>query len=101
MPATALETKKPQVKSETALTKSATGSQEPDVTVHDDIADVPPPEPSHDEIAALAYLYWVDGGQQHGLAEQYWLRAERDLRARRTGNSDKSAAGAASDNSLT
>lgn len=34
---------------------------------------------SQDEIAALAYSYWVERGHAHGHAEQDWLRAEREL----------------------
>jgi hypothetical protein len=36
--------------------------------------------PSPEEVARLAYHYWLDRGGQHGSAEQDWLRAERDLR---------------------
>ena len=36
--------------------------------------------PSRKEIERLAYHYWLDRGEQHGSAEQDWLRAERDLR---------------------
>jgi len=33
-----------------------------------------------EEIANLAYQYWLDGGCRDGTAEEDWLRAERDLR---------------------
>jgi hypothetical protein len=36
-------------------------------------------EPTQEEIAALAYSYWVDRGYQGGSPEEDWLRAEREL----------------------
>jgi hypothetical protein len=37
---------------------------------------------SHDQVAALAYRFFVEGGYQHGHALDHWLRAETALRAR-------------------
>jgi hypothetical protein len=37
-------------------------------------------DPSRDEIARLAYLYWLDRGCQNGSAEEDWFRAEQQLR---------------------
>ena len=37
---------------------------------------------SNDQIAALAYRYFVEGGYQHGHAMEHWLRAETALRGR-------------------
>lgn len=37
-------------------------------------------EPSFEQIAALAYSYWVNRGYQGGSPEQDWLAAERELR---------------------
>jgi hypothetical protein len=37
-------------------------------------------EPAHEQIAALAYLYWVGRGYQGGSPEEDWLRAEQELR---------------------
>jgi hypothetical protein len=37
----------------------------------------------HDEIARLAYSYWVARGYSHGNPEQDWLRAERELHSKR------------------
>jgi hypothetical protein len=39
-------------------------------------------EPTQDEIALQAYLYWEDRGFQGGSPEEDWLRAEQELRAR-------------------
>lgn len=38
-------------------------------------------QPTREDIAALAYSYWVERGYQGGSAEaeQDWLRAEREL----------------------
>jgi hypothetical protein len=36
------------------------------------------------EIALLAYSYWEARRGQHGSAEEDWLRAEQELRARQT-----------------
>jgi hypothetical protein len=35
--------------------------------------------PSREEIARLAQQFWQERGRQDGLAEQDWLRAEREL----------------------
>jgi len=37
-------------------------------------------EPSHEEIAKLAYVYWSQRGPDDGSAEDDWLRAEAALR---------------------
>jgi hypothetical protein len=39
-------------------------------------------EPSHEEISAQAYSYWVERGYAEGRPEQDWLRAEAELRSR-------------------
>lgn len=31
------------------------------------------------EIARLAYLFWMERGQEHGYAVEDWLRAEREV----------------------
>jgi len=36
--------------------------------------------PPREEVARLAYLYWLDRGCEHGSAEEDWLRAEQELR---------------------
>lgn len=38
--------------------------------------------PAYNEIAALAYTYWVERGRQGGSPEEDWLRAERELGAK-------------------
>jgi hypothetical protein len=42
----------------------------------------PSTEPTHDEIAALAYSYWEARGRQGGSPAEDWLRAVEELRAR-------------------
>jgi hypothetical protein len=34
---------------------------------------------SHEEIAKLAHLYWLQRGRQHGHDAEDWFRAEREL----------------------
>jgi len=46
------------------------------------LAAVTANEPSRDEIAQLAYLYWESRGGQNGSPEEDWLRAEQELRGR-------------------
>ena len=36
-------------------------------------------QPTHEQIAALAYTYWVARGCQGGSPEEDWLRAEQEL----------------------
>jgi hypothetical protein len=38
--------------------------------------------PTQEEIAALAYQYWIQGGCRHGHDREDWERAERELKAR-------------------
>lgn len=40
--------------------------------------------PSHDVIARLAYSYWLERGDADGSAEEDWLRAERELREKKS-----------------
>jgi len=39
--------------------------------------------PSHEEIAKLAYSYWVERGYGDGSQHQDWLRAEQELKSKR------------------
>src|SRR5690348_53317 len=39
-------------------------------------------EPTYEQIAQLAYLYWEARGCQGGSPEEDWLRAETELRVR-------------------
>jgi hypothetical protein len=43
------------------------------------VTDNPVPQPGHDAIAKLAFLYWEERGYEGGSAEEDWLRAEREL----------------------
>ncbi len=36
-------------------------------------------QPTHEDVAALAYSYWVARGYRGGTPEEDWLRAEREL----------------------
>ncbi len=36
--------------------------------------------PAHDEIARLAYSYWLDRGCEGGSPDEDWSRAEQELR---------------------
>jgi len=38
-------------------------------------------EPTREEIALQAYLYWEQRGYQGGSSEEDWLRAEQELKA--------------------
>ena len=40
--------------------------------------DMPPP--SHDQIARVAYQLWEEAGRPHGQSDEFWQRAERQLR---------------------
>jgi hypothetical protein len=42
------------------------------------------PVSEQEEIATLAYLYWEARGCQGGSPEEDWLRAEQEVRRRRT-----------------
>jgi hypothetical protein len=41
------------------------------------------PFTSQDEVAQLAYSYWLERGCQGGSPEEDWLRAEEEVRRRR------------------
>jgi hypothetical protein len=43
--------------------------------------------PSHEEIATLAYTYWLERGCQGGSPEEDWQRAERELRVQASATS--------------
>lgn len=40
-------------------------------------------EVSREDVAALAYTYWIARGYGHGGAEEDWLRAEQELKTKR------------------
>jgi hypothetical protein len=40
----------------------------------------PARDPTHEEIAAVAYSYWEARGYRGGSALEDWLRAERELK---------------------
>jgi hypothetical protein len=80
VPAPRIRTK---AKTDAASTKPA--AQEPlDVPTVTAISEAAIIEylPSHEEISARAYAYWVERGYADGSPEQDWLRAEAELRQR-------------------
>jgi hypothetical protein len=72
-----------KAKTDAALTTPA--AQEPvDVSAVTAISEAAIIEylPSHEEISARAYSYWVERRYAEGSPEQDWLRAEAELRQR-------------------
>jgi hypothetical protein len=41
------------------------------------------PQHSREDVAKLAYSYWVARGYSHGQADEDWLRAEAELTGKR------------------
>jgi Protein of unknown function (DUF2934) len=41
------------------------------------------PQYSQEDVAKLAYSYWIARGHSHGAAEEDWLRAEAELAGKR------------------
>jgi hypothetical protein len=41
------------------------------------------PQYSHEDVAKLAYSYWIARGYSHGRADEDWLRAEAELAGKR------------------
>ena len=41
------------------------------------------PQYSHEDVANLAYSYWIARGHSHGYADDDWLRAEAELAGKR------------------
>jgi hypothetical protein len=52
-------------------------------------------EPTHDEIALSAFLTWQKDGRPHGTDFDYWIEAERRIRAQREKQANAAAAQAA------
>ena len=65
---------------------SPTTADMPEASAHKPIPEAPSaastirPEPSQEEIRALAHSYWLARGCQGGSAEEDWRRAEEELR---------------------
>jgi hypothetical protein len=62
----------------TARTKPVSSLSEPAVAVAV-VETIVSPAASHDDIAKLAYSYWLERGCQGGSPEEDWTRAEREL----------------------
>jgi len=65
----------------TAEKSAAPAAGQPAVTPENAVA-VTVSEPSYEEIALLAFTFWEARGCCGGSAEEDWLRAEHQLRAR-------------------
>lgn len=50
-------------------------------------------KPTHEEIALVAYQYWLERGDGPGSAEQDWLQAEQDLEFASSTEEDGESAG--------
>ena len=74
-PTTKRTTKRPPAN---AATETTTNGVETTTTT----ATVEMRTPSHDEIARRAFEIFLARGREHGRAQEDWLNAERELRAR-------------------
>jgi|SRR6185369_1061105 len=81
---TTSRTRKHVVAPDTPTTPAAA---EPEIAVPNAVAEPPIYQPSREEVAAQAYLYWEARGCQGGSPEEDWLRAEEELRLRSRANS--------------
>lgn len=72
------KTASPQRKKHTPVTAVAETVAEP-AKEFGGIAAASAYQPTHEDIAALAYSYWVARGYQGGTPEEDWLRAEQEL----------------------
>jgi hypothetical protein len=61
--------------------KKTTNAATPAVPAHVEAA-APVAEPTHEEIAKLAYSFWEARGYQGGSQDEDWLRAVQQLRNR-------------------
>jgi hypothetical protein len=58
-----------------------------------DASQSPPPVDSHRQVEKRAYELWQADGSRDGNDLNYWLQAERELAATRSGQSGNSATG--------
>jgi hypothetical protein len=75
----------PALERKTQKEPKVSPTTEPDVTVKDDVEESIFSKPPHEDIAVLAYSYWLERGQADGSSEEDWLRAERELAEARNG----------------
>jgi Protein of unknown function (DUF2934) len=76
--ATTARSKRSATAAEKPVSPAADLKTETSITVSN--ISVSSAEPSRDEVARLAYLYWLDRGCQNGFADEDWFRAEQQLR---------------------
>jgi hypothetical protein len=67
------------VTSETPSTFAPEPEIAPEIALPQAVASTPEYQPTREEIAKLAFLYWEARGCQGGSPEEDWLRAEREL----------------------
>jgi len=49
-------------------------------------------KPNHEEIAELAYQFWVKAGRQEGNDLEYWLKAEKQFQSTSQGETKRQPA---------
>jgi Protein of unknown function (DUF2934) len=77
----AVRSRRPAPAVETPVTRAVSETETASaVSVFSDADERVRAQPSPEQIAHLAYLYWLDRGGQQGSAEEDWLRAEQELR---------------------
>jgi hypothetical protein len=65
----------------TARAKRPTPAPAPAPAPAAPVTRIVPAAPSREDVASLAYSYWLARGCQGGSPEEDWLRAERELAA--------------------
>lgn len=86
MPAPAAKRNNRTMKSPEQVVKATSGRSTGDLPAVADVTNDSPtsPELNTEEVARLAYFYWEARGRDGGSAEEDWLRAEQELRTRKS-----------------
>lgn len=79
------ETKKPTTETKASTATVSKPIKEANVTIisEEKVSVTPVAEISHEAIAEMAYFLWAAEGYQHGLHDEYWLRAEFTLKQKK------------------